>query len=303
VPATRKLAWPVVSIGSLSAGGAGKTPVVIALAELLKRRGWTVDVLSRGYGRSECGIERVIPDMAGAAQRFGDEPVLIASRSQIPVWVGGDRYTAGLAAESSIDAARGLHLLDDGFQHRRLARTLDVVLVTKADLEDTLLPAGNLREPLRALRRADIIVVREEELEAIEPRLKQLVLPAIPGWTIRRDLYLPGPIGSQEKALAFCAIARPENFLSMLQAAGYTLANSVLFDDHHPYSMADIDRLLLLANQSGATRFLITEKDQVKLTDAMYQRLASVGSVDAVGLRVTFQEEDAVLRELEDRIR
>lgn len=95
----RRLEWPVVSVGSLSAGGAGKTPVVIALAELLKERGWCVDVLSRGYGRSGSGVELVEASVEGAAGRFGDEPVLIARRAGVPVWVGADRFAAGVAAE------------------------------------------------------------------------------------------------------------------------------------------------------------------------------------------------------------
>ena len=138
-----KLKWPVVSIGSLSAGGAGKTPVVIALADLLRPRGWNVDVLSRGYGRKESGVARVTADSADAAIRFGDEPVLIARHARVPVWVGDERFAAGTAAEAaSPQQQRGVHLLDDGFQHWQLARTVDIVLVTADDLDDALLPGG-----------------------------------------------------------------------------------------------------------------------------------------------------------------
>jgi tetraacyldisaccharide 4'-kinase len=116
---TRKLRWPVISIGSLSAGGAGKTPVVIALAKLLRESGSAVDVLSRGYGREARSIERVEPGLADAARRFGDEPVLIAEQANVPVWVGVDRFEAGeRAAAEAGNAQRGMHLLDDGFQHR-----------------------------------------------------------------------------------------------------------------------------------------------------------------------------------------
>ena len=96
----RRLGWPVVSVGSLSAGGAGKTPVVIALAELLQGRGWSVDVLSRGYGREGSGVERVDLEAEDAAERFGDEPALIAQRAGVPVWVGAERFAAGAAAEA-----------------------------------------------------------------------------------------------------------------------------------------------------------------------------------------------------------
>ncbi|MGD0648729.1 MAG: tetraacyldisaccharide 4'-kinase, partial [Acidobacteriaceae bacterium] len=100
---TRTLKWPVISVGSLSAGGAGKTPVVIALAKLLRDGGWTVDVLSRGYGREGWGMELVEPELAYAARRFGDEPVLIAERTGVPVWVGADRYVAGKRAEEQTE--------------------------------------------------------------------------------------------------------------------------------------------------------------------------------------------------------
>src|ERR1039457_995570 len=116
---------------------------------MLRDRGWAVDVLSRGYGREGRGVERVNPAADRAARRFGDEPVLLAQRLGVPVWVGAERFAAGMAAEASVDSSdgtRGVHLLDDGFQHRGLARALDAVLVTAEDLDDVLLPAGDLRE-------------------------------------------------------------------------------------------------------------------------------------------------------------
>ena len=161
-PRTRRLEWPVISVGSLSAGGAGKTPVVMALARMLREAGWTVDVLSRGYGRSGDGVERVWTGARDAARRFGDEPVLIATQTGVPVWVGADRYAAGRRAEAEAgEVRRGVHLLDDGFQHRRLARDVDVVLLTREDLEDALLPAGNLREDLAILTGSNALTVSD----------------------------------------------------------------------------------------------------------------------------------------------
>ena len=160
---TRKLRGPVVSVGGLSVGGAGKTPLVIRLAQLLQADGLHVDVLSRGYGRSSTTTQRVDP--TGTAADFGDEPLLIARRTGVPVFVGASRFQAGLLAEQANDpiGEPALHLLDDGFQHRQLARDIDIVLVAERDLDDYLLPAGNLREPLSALRRASLLVVRDEE--------------------------------------------------------------------------------------------------------------------------------------------
>src|SRR6202158_675928 len=134
----RCLPGPVVSVGNLSVGGSGKTPFVILLGELLKARGIKFDVLSRGYGRRSRGVRLVDP--AGLPQEFGDEPLLIARKLQVPVVVGEDRYEAGRFAESKFGAQ--LHLLDDGFQHRALARDFDIVLVTPQDANDRLLPSG-----------------------------------------------------------------------------------------------------------------------------------------------------------------
>ena len=301
-----KLKWPVISVGSLSAGGAGKTPVVIALAQLLQAQSWNVDVLSRGYGRQETGVAQVLADSPDAATRFGDEPVLIARHAHVPVWVADQRFAAGLAAEgSSPSRPLSLHLLDDGFQHRQLARTLDIVLVTAADLDDALLPAGNRREPLSALRRAHILIFREEERADLEPRLRNLSLAQLKIWAIQRRLMLPVPadqLSSGPHPLAFCAIARPEGFWSMLQQAGIAPIRKLIFPDHHAYNAADIDKLLEIARNSSATGFVTTSKDHVKLSPAMIDRLQTIGPLDALNLEVKFVDEAAVIRDLEARL-
>src|SRR5580700_5760641 len=151
----RSLQGAVISVGNISTGGSGKTPFVILLGELLKARGIRFDVLSRGYGRATRGVLPVDP--GGLPRDFGDEPLLIARRLQMPVVVGEDRYEAGRFAESRFGAQ--IHLLDDGFQHRGLARDFEIVLVTPDDARDRLLPAGRLREPLRSLRRADAVAL------------------------------------------------------------------------------------------------------------------------------------------------
>ena len=152
---SRSLEGTVTSVGNISTGGSGKTPFVILLGELLKARGIRFDVLSRGYGRATRGV--LLVDPGGLPRDFGDEPLLIARRLQTPVVVGEDRYEAGRFAESRFGAQ--IHLLDDGFQHRGLARDFEIGLVTPDDARDRLLPAGRLREPLRSLERADAIVL------------------------------------------------------------------------------------------------------------------------------------------------
>jgi tetraacyldisaccharide 4'-kinase len=244
-----RLACPVVSIGNISVGGTGKTPFVIALGELLKQRGIAFDVLSRGYGRSSTGIAVVDPN--GSPDRFGDEPLLIARKLRVPVIVGVDRYRAGLVAEKQFSS--GLHLLDDGFQHRRLHRDFDIVLLPSEDYRGTLLPMGCLRETMTALRRADAVVLPDP--------IEQLHF-AGQTWPVRRRIEPPDAVG---KLIAFCGIGRPGQFFDSLKAANQKIAETVTFRDHHSYEQRDVDRLLRLKKQTGADGFITTEKDAINL--------------------------------------
>jgi tetraacyldisaccharide 4'-kinase len=248
----RGLEGPVVSIGNLTVGGSGKTPFLISLGELLKQRGIAFDVLSRGYRRQTQGVAIVDPN--GSAREFGDEPLLIARKLGAHVVVGEDRYQAGETAEATFGPQ--LHLLDDGFQHRRLARDFDIVLVTPADAQDSLLPSGRLREPIASLARADAIVLTNDTSPDGMGLRSQLV------WRVRRNIDAPP---TKEPCIAFCGIARPENFFSQLKAAGLTLADTRNFHDHHRYTDADIGVLLRLCQQTSAQAFITTEKDAVNL--------------------------------------
>jgi tetraacyldisaccharide 4'-kinase len=248
----RALQGPVISVGNLSAGGTGKTPFVILLCELLKSRGIKFDVLSRGYGRKTRGVRVVEP--GGFPRDFGDEPLLMARRLEVPVLVGEDRYEAGRFAESRFGPQ--LHLLDDGFQHRGLARDFDIVLVTPEDARDRLLPAGRLREPLRALERADAVVLAS----GAAPESFALVDKIV--WRVRRGIV---PKSVPERPIVFCGIARPQNFLLQLRAAGIDPVAEAFFRDHHSYTEKDIRDLLQLRQRSDAGGFVTTEKDAVNL--------------------------------------
>jgi tetraacyldisaccharide 4'-kinase len=284
----QRLRWPVISIGNLSVGGAGKTPLVICLAELLQHEGLRPDVLSRGHGRSSHTVERV--DSAGRAERFGDEPLLIAQATGVPVYVGASRYEAGQQAEREL-ASPGIHLLDDGFQHRQLARSLDIVLMHRSDLQQRLLPAGRLREPLSSLRRADVIVLRQEDAE-LESTIRSYVNSECRFWHVRRTLALKTPV---ERAVAFCAIARPREFFDGLIAAGAGLAERISFPDHHRYRVADIERLAKLGRRAGCDAFVMTAKDEVKLDPAMRSRLNAVAPLSSAALTVELEDEPAAL--------
>ncbi len=248
----RRLQGPVVSIGNLSAGGSGKTPFVLLLGELLKARGLTFDVLSRGYGRKSRGV--FVVDPAGLPQEFGDEPLLIARKLQVPVIVGEDRHEAGRFAEAKFGAQ--LHLLDDGFQHRGLGRDFDIVLVTPQDANDRLLPSGRLREPLTSLRRADAVVLASGAAAESFPLEGKLV------WRVRRGII---PQNVPPRPIVFCGIARPQNFVLQLRAANIEPVAEAFYRDHHLYGEKDIRELLALKHRSEAGGFVTTEKDAVNL--------------------------------------
>ncbi len=254
---SRRLERPVVSVGNLSVGGSGKTPFVIALGELLKARGIRFAVLSRGYGRKTRGV--LIVETEGNAADFGDEPLLIARRLGVPVIVGESRYQAGRAAERKFQPQ--LHILDDGFQHRSLARHFDIVLMTERDFGDRLLPSGRLREPLSSLGRADAIVL-PEDFFAPETMLKNFALQGKLIWRMKREIVMPAALVAP---IVFCGIARPQQFFAQVRAAGIAPAAEVEFHDHHAYDRSDIERLLAMRGNLGAGGFLTTEKDAVNL--------------------------------------
>jgi tetraacyldisaccharide 4'-kinase len=267
----RRLRWPVVSIGNLSTGGAGKTPLTIALARSLTERGCHVDVLSRGYGRTSPQPARVDPE--GTAEEFGDEPLLIARETGVPVYVARQRFLAGKLAEdeapegvSSADVP-AIHLLDDGFQHRQLYRDVDILLLDGHDwLEEGLLPAGNLREPVEAARRATIIAIpAPDDAAEMEAALRAWGF-AGQVWRLHRRMQLPslGGMGTGP-VCAFCGIARPEQFFAGIEEAGLHLGSRIAFPDHHRYTEADVERLVARAERAGAIALITTEKDLVRL--------------------------------------
>lgn len=282
----RRLRFPVVSVGSLSAGGSGKTPLTLALAQALTRRGLDVDVLSRGYGRRSKAALRVDPN--GAAEEFGDEPLLIAREADVPVYVAAQRYEAGLLAEAALQNSQGrvVHLLDDGFQHRQLDRDVNILLMDSRDWKDHLLPAGNLREPLAAMRRASVIAIPAEDVE-LEARLKPAGWQGSV-WRLRRRMEVEpvdGPV------VAFCGIARSEQFFAGL--TGLQLASRIAFADHHPYKVHDLDCIRDAMRSTGAKVVFTTEKDRVRLG-----KLGESLPLKTARLRVEIESEEAVVDQL-----
>lgn len=286
----RRLQGPVVSVGNVSTGGSGKTPFVLLLGELLKERGIKFDVLSRGYGRQSRGV--LLVDPSGLPQQFGDEPLLIARKLQVPVIVGEDRHEAGQFSESRFGVQ--LHLLDDGFQHRGLARDFDIVLVTQKDASDRLLPAGRLREPLRALRRADAVVLMSGANANLFPLAGKEV------WQGRRGIV---PKDIPQRPVVFCGIARPENFMLQLRAASVEAAAHAFYRDHHAYSERDIRELQRLKESSDAGGFVTTEKDAINL--GPYLSVLKPLSVVPVRMKLADPAKalEGILRKIEERKR
>ena len=283
-------AVPVVSIGNITLGGTGKTPLVIGLARELGRRGVRLAVLTRGYGsgrrtpiRLEGGRGRE-PLATEAGRRaplrqVGDEALeLMGSLPGVPVWVGSDRRSA---ARQAVAEGAELLLLDDGLQHWSLARDCDVtVLDERHGLGNGLLfPAGPLREPASQLGRADLLVLTgsggppmaggdsSQGLPDLGGRVEpeQLGWPAGKSWLRVPATLQPAPSLRRRPLLAFCGIGLPGKFFAALRQAGLQLVGSEAFPDHHPYAQADLEQLLAMAQARGGATLVTTVKDWHRL--------------------------------------
>jgi tetraacyldisaccharide 4'-kinase len=275
---TNRLSCPVISVGNITVGGTGKTPLVVALAKGLMERGIPTAVLSRGYRRSrDAGC--VVSDGRSirlSLEESGDEPYLMArSLPEIPVLVGKDRFASGQTALETFQV-RGM-ILDDGYQHLSLHRDLDIVLIdSQAGLGNGfLLPRGALREAPHQIRRAQVVLLtkveRLEDCRGIETFVRRIH----PASVIFHSRYKPmGLIGLRgEKAevkalqgksvLAFCGVARPESFRILLKKLGAEILREIFFEDHHAYTQEDLRRIEKEAG--GADAVVTTEKDMVKL--------------------------------------
>jgi tetraacyldisaccharide 4'-kinase len=304
-----RLHSPVISVGNLSVGGSGKTPMAMLLAHLLEERGYSVDVLSRGYGRKERKAMRAMGDENWRAS--GDEPTLMA-RGGLSVFVGADRYAAGLLAEQEAPAAATpgappqVHILDDGFQHRKLARNVDIVLLRRADLEDEMLPLGRLREPLSALERADICMLRTEDADLV-PRVLALMRKTDPAhvWIVeRRTIFpaLPAQSNPNPSALAFCGIGDAKGFFDSLRGAQLDLRGAIAYRDHHAYSQKDIERIIAEARSVGARCLITTEKDSIRLDISLRSALEVQFPLVVADLHLSLTDQDQCMDALKSLI-
>jgi tetraacyldisaccharide 4'-kinase len=283
----RGLPRTVISIGNITLGGTGKTPMVIAVAKLYAEAQRKPAVVSRGYGRRNESETMIISDgqaVLADARSGGDEPVLISSRlSGVPVVVGGRRRRAAQLAVEKFDA--GSIILDDGFQHIQLKRDLDIVLVDAADPfgNGKLFPAGVLREPVTALKRAHAVVITRADASGVSSAMETLkkriadVTDAHIFTSVHRPVELihctdssrkPLAVLRGERVFAFSGIARPASFLALLRALGAVIAADKAYPDHHNYTRSDLAEIYRMSADHRAGMIVTTEKDAIRLRES-----------------------------------
>lgn len=312
--AARKLPCPVISIGNIVAGGTGKTPMTIHTASLLKQMGRRPVVLSRGYGGRAEKKGIVVSDgyeLLCDPETAGDEPFMMASKIRgVPVLVGGDRYKSGMRAV--LEFAPDVIVLDDAFQHRRLHRDLDLVLVDAARMfgNGCLLPRGMLREPISALGRSDAIVLTRCGADCDLPVGLLPDFDAKPVFRTDHATFLSGVMDgaaplphyvppenpesgfsrlADSRVFAFSGIARNQPFFDAVENKAKGIAGHRAFPDHHRYTDAEIGQIASDAASAGADLLVTTEKDYVRVAG----RVPGDIPVAVIGVKIVFMENDA----------
>jgi tetraacyldisaccharide 4'-kinase len=284
-------------------GGTGKTPFVLRLAELLNARGRRPGILTRGYGRATPDKRLVLaPGAHVSAVHTGDEPQIFVRSRLAPVGIGGDRFQTGsdLIRQFGVD----LLLLDDGFQHVRLARSADVVLIDALQPfgGGELFPLGRLREPIDAIARADLVVITRAKFSDLPPAIASDVrrhntrapifrADVEPRLWVEHRTGREFPVEARpfDRAGAFCGLGNPQSFRRTLAGIGVTPVDWVEFEDHHKYRPHELARITARARAAGATALVTTEKDSVNLCHGCDDLVAPLA---IYWLKVTMQIED-----------
>ena len=288
----KRLPHRVISIGNLTVGGTGKTPAAIAIAEEAKSRGYQPCLLTRGYrGRAKgpCFVSRGEGPLL-SVEEAGDEASLMAEKLEgVPIVKGSDRYDAGMFAIRDLQSlvphlqSQFLFILDDGYQHWRLHRDTDILLIDSTNPfgRRRLLPKGILREPLHEMRRADIVVLTKVpgagDASDIQPGLTSEIRTYNPHALIYTSAHLPVGLRtlpgrdlpldslSGKPVLAFCGIGNPSSFRETLLGMGTEIKGFMAFGDHHRYDARDVQRIMGTASECNADWIVTTEKDIMRL--------------------------------------
>jgi tetraacyldisaccharide 4'-kinase len=277
---TTKLSRPVISIGNITTGGTGKTPLVEYVVKLIASRGKKVCILTRGYGRKDPHLQVIVSDgysVLASPSEAGDEPYLLATKLKglAAVISSADRIAAG--QEAIKDFGTDCFVLDDGFQHLRLARDLNIVTIDATNPwgGGSLLPHGRLREAPEGLSRADCIVLtRCDQVSGVESLRQEIsrLTDERPIFESQMRAVRLSPLKNGSETLApparvaaFCAVGNPASFFEGVRRMGYELALEKSFFDHHVYSQNDIDSVTRTAKDAGAVGLITTAKDAVKL--------------------------------------
>jgi 3-deoxy-D-manno-octulosonic-acid transferase len=261
---SKKLDTPVVSIGAVAMGGAGKSPLVAHLAQRLSEAGRNPAILTRGYGRKS-RLDVIVPrGVSQSVEQTGDEAQAYVRQAAAHVGIGGDRYEIGRRMERELNP--DVFLLDDGFQHFRLRRDQDIVLIDALDpLGGGIFPLGRLREPLKALSRAEVVVITRAENRHVG--IERLIRRYNPRARIFRARIvarveggeLASPVG------AFCGLGQPRTFWRTLETLGINASPRLVFRDHHRYTAGDLEEIARQAADAGAGALVTTEKDLMNL--------------------------------------
>lgn len=282
-----RLPAKVVSVGGITIGGSGKTPVVMHIAEFLESIGRKTIILTRGYGGEAENVTILGPDVRTNEQRLSDEVKLMRKKVASVIGVGPDRVASFRKAAESMEF--DVAILDDGFQHLRIERDIDIVSLSASAPfgNGYMLPSGNLREPKSALRRADVIVIagipRPDNATEITIRSKtgfsdSTVISADYVSDGMSDIHSGEGVDPEaitgQPIFAFAAIANPDVFFSMLEREGLKISGRRAFRDHHIFTQKDIDSLVVEAQSINCRAFVVTEKDAVKLGGLRFSSIA-----------------------------
>lgn len=302
----KRLPFPVISVGNITMGGTGKTPAALLLARELMTRGRRVAVLTRGYGGSLEGETRIVSDgerLLLSPAEAGDEPCLLASSLPgLMVVIGSDRYRAGCLALNRLSP--DCFILDDGFQHQRLGRDLDILLLdsTAPFSNGWTLPAGFLREPPSATKRADLVILtRCTGQQTLPDGLPAKVPVCRSSHTLSGLTSLSGgeprPLRQLEgkRVVAFCGIADPAAFFSSVESCGVPLVATLAFPDHSVYGIREMEALGKLKQQSKADCLITTAKDAVKLLPYA----SVIGDCFIVKLELTLHDPEPLMAALD----